>query len=204
MFKNDQKIILASKSPRRVEFFKMLGINVEVFSESIDEESFRELAPEVMVEELSLKKAIASCKKYFKVNPNITDNDIWFIGADTDVAINGKSLGKPKDSLDAFNILKILSNKTHEVYSAFSIVNIKRNIQESYLTSTKVTFCSLSDDIINAYIKTHECDDKAGAYALQGISSAFIESIQGSYSSVIGLDVNKLVKVLMEYKVISV
>ena len=205
MFKNNYKIVLASKSPRRIEFFKMLGIDVQVFSASIDEEQYRNLEPSKMVQVLSLEKAKASQEKYFKENNlNIENSDIWFIGADTDVVFNGKSLGKPKDSKDAFNILKTLSGNTHEVISAFSIINVNRNIEESFLTSTLVKFCNLSDEIINAYIATHECDDKAGAYALQGISSAFIESINGSYSSVIGLDVNLLVKVLMEYKVIEI
>ena len=102
MFKNNQKIILASKSPRRIEFFKMLGIDVEVFSASIDEEQYRNLEPPKMVQVLSLEKAKVSQEKYFKENNlNIENSDIWFIGADTDVVFNGKSLGKPKDKQDA-------------------------------------------------------------------------------------------------------
>ena len=205
MFKNNQKIILASKSPRRIEFFKMLGIDVEVFSASIDEEQYRNLEPQKMVQVLSLEKAKVSQEKYFKENNlNIENSDIWFIGADTDVVFNGKSLGKPKDKQDAFNILKTLSGNTHEVISSFSIINLNRNIQKSFFTSTLVTFGNLSDEIINAYIATCECDDKAGAYALQGISSAFIESINGSYSSVIGLDVNKVVNALLKYDIINI
>ena len=205
MFKNNYKIILASKSPRRIEFFKMLGIDVEIFSSSIDEDNFRDLEPSKMVQVLSLEKAKDSQREYFKEkNLSVDDSDIWFIGADTDVVYNGKSLGKPKDSKDAFNTLKMLSGKTHEVVSSFSLVNLNRNVEKSFFSSTSVKFSTLSDDMINAYIATHECDDKAGAYAIQGISSAFIESINGSYSSVIGLDVNLLTKVLMEYGIIRV
>ncbi|MGI6681479.1 MAG: Maf family protein [Bdellovibrionota bacterium] len=210
MFKNNSKIVLASRSKRRIDFLRMLGIEFEICVGNVDEDKYRDMIPSKMVEKLSLEKAKAALKEYKKEfrkkngKEKLTEDlDIWFIGADTDVSLGDKSLGKPKNSSDAFRILKTLEGKTHQVFSAFSLINEKLRVKEVFLTSSDITFASLSDDIIKAYINTHECYDKAGAYALQGISSAFISSVNGSYSSVIGLDMNLLREKLLEYGVIE-
>ncbi len=194
MFHNDEEIILASSSPRRVEFLKLLGIEFKVIPSTIDEEKYRGFSPREMVSTLSLEKSLNVASKF---------NNAWVIGADTDVVINNQSLGKPKDKVEEKEMLETLSGRTHQVISSFSLVNLSLNIKDSCITSTDVTFETLSNNLIDAYIKTGEGDDKAGAYALQGISTAFIRSISGSYSSVIGLDLSSLVAMLLKYNVIS-
>ncbi len=194
MFENNQEIILASGSPRRIDFLKSLGITFKIIPSTVDEEKYRNLNPVEMVKVLSLEKALDIATQ---------NKNSWVIGADTDVVINNESLGKPSDKNEERDILKTLSGKTHQVISGLSLINLSQNIKDTQFTSTDVTFINLSDDLIEAYIKTGEGDDKAGAYALQGISTAFIDSINGSYSSVIGLDLSTLVSMLLKYEIIK-
>lgn len=187
------RIILASNSPRRKELLHQIFSEFDVIKSNFDEDEVKEKDPEKLVQILSLKKA----EEVFDRIQN-KENELLVIGGDTLVYFDKEILGKPKDEKDAFNILKKLQGNKNEVYSAFTIIFKKDNktIQETYLTKSTVTMKLMSDEEIKQYIKTGEPMDKAGSYAVQGIGSKFIEKIEGSYSSVVGLDVEKLKEII--------
>ena len=183
------KIILASNSPRRKELLHQIFDEFDVIKSNFDEDEVKEKDPEKLVQILSLKKA----EEVFDRIQN-KENELLIIGGDTLVYFNGQILGKPKDERDAFDTLKKLQDNKNVVYSAFTII-LKKNdetIKETCLSNSIVKMKSMSDEEIEEYIKTGEPMDKAGSYAVQGIGSKFIEKIQGSYSSVVGLDIEKL------------
>ena len=190
------KIILASNSPRRKELLHQIIDTFDVIKSDFNEDDIKEKNPEELVKMLSLKKAEAVFDK-FKDN----ELELLVIGGDTLVYFDGQVLGKPKNEEDAYRTLKRLQGNKNEVYSAFTIILKKNNeiIKETSLSKSIVTMKSMSDEQIKGYIKTGEPMDKAGSYAVQGIGSKFIENIEGSYSSVVGLDVEKLKELLRNY-----
>lgn len=166
-------LILASNSPRRKELLSMLGYEFVVKASDCDENTdIKE--PELLVKELSLRKARA-------VEAN---NEDTVIGSDTVVAINGKILGKPKDEKDAAKMLKMLSGKTHTVYTGVTV--LQKDTEITKAVSCDVTFKEMTDVEISSYIKTGEPMDKAGAYGIQSKGSAYIEKINGDYFAVVG------------------
>lgn len=166
-------LILASNSPRRKELLGMLGYEFEVKHADCNENT-NLTDPEELVKELSLRKARA-------VNCNAEDT---VIGSDTVVAIDGKILGKPKDKKDAENMLKLLSGKTHTVFTGVTIIKGATVITDCI--ACDVIFKPLTHDEITGYINTLEPMDKAGAYAIQGKGSAFVTRINGDYFAVVG------------------
>ena len=166
-------LILASNSPRRKELLSMLGYEFVVKASDCDE-STDITEPAELVKELSLRKA-----KAVKVDAEDT-----VIGSDTVVAINGKILGKPLDEKDASDMLRVLSGKTHTVYTGVTV--IQNGIEITDTISCEVTFKKITELEILNYIKTGEPMDKAGAYAVQGKGSAFVEKINGDYFAVVG------------------
>jgi len=183
------RIVLASNSPRRKELLHQIFDKFDVVKSNFDEDEIKEKEPEKLVQILSVKKA----EEVFERIQN-KENELLVIGGDTLVYFDGQVLGKPKDERDAFNTLKKLQGNKNIVYSAFTIIFKKDNktIKETYLSKSTVIMKAMSDEEIEKYIKTGEPMDKAGSYAVQGIGSKFIEKIEGSYSSVVGLDVEKL------------
>lgn len=166
-------LILASNSPRRQELLTMLGYTFEVRPSDCDESS-NIRNPRKLVEELSKRKA----------KTVICNSDDVVIGSDTVVAIGRDILGKPKDELDAVNMLQKLSGRTHNVHTGVTIIKDKTVITKSI--SCKVKFRRLSKKEILDYVSTGEPMDKAGAYGIQGKASAFIPKINGDYFSVVG------------------
>lgn len=189
------RIVLASNSPRRKELLHQIFDKFDVVKSNFDEDEIKEKEPEKLVQILSVKKA----EEVFERIQN-KENELLVIGGDTLVYFDGQVLGKPKDERDAFDTLKKLQGNKNKVYSAFTIIFKKDNktIKETYLSKSTVIMKAMSDEEIEKYIKTGEPMDKAGSYAVQGIGSKFIEKIEGSYSSVVGLDVEKLKGVLKE------
>ena len=187
------RIILASNSPRRKELLHQIFNDFDVIKSNFDEDEVKEKKPGKLVQILSLKKA----EEVFNRIQN-KENELLVIGGDTLVYFDGQVLGKPKDKEDAFNTLKKLQGNKNEVYSAFTIIFKKDNktIKETHLSKSIVTMKTMSDEEIERYIKTGEPMDKAGSYAVQGIGSKFIEKIEGSYSSVVGLDIEKLKEII--------
>ena len=182
------KIILASGSPRRQQFFKDLDLNFEIRLKEIDEIYPENLQAENITNYLAELKSTA-------FDGEIAENEI-VITSDTLVWLNGKALGKPKDYNDALKILKSISNATHEVFSS---VCFATNISKKTIFDvTKVTFKLLSDDEIHYYLDNYKPFDKAGAYGIQEwIGLIGITKIDGSYSNVVGLPTEKVYDYLM-------
>lgn len=182
--------VLASKSPRRKELLKNIGITAEVIPANIDESSVTYHSPTELVTRLAFLKATDVARSFGK--------DTYVIGADTVVALDGKIFGKPRDIEDAKRMLKSLSGKTHSVFTGYCVVCPKTGAAVSKCEETKVTFREMTDSEIDAYIKTREPMDKAGAYGIQGKGSLFVEKIEGDYFNVVGLPVCALGKLLRD------
>jgi len=181
------KIILASGSPRRQQFFKDLDLDFEIRLKEIEEIFPPELQREEITNYLAQLKAAA-------FEGELNSNEI-LVTSDTIVWHNKKAVGKPKDAQDAFAILKSLSNATHEVITS---VCFKSNLKTEVLYEiTKVTFNELSDEAIAYYIENYKPFDKAGAYGIQEwIGFIGVSKIEGSYANVIGLPVDKVYQYL--------
>ncbi|MBE7040251.1 MAG: septum formation inhibitor Maf [Ruminococcaceae bacterium] len=178
-------IILASASPRRRDILSNIGVKFGIFTADCDEYIEDGIMPAEAVMLLSMKKCAASAK-YFANEKKIV------IGADTVVVFENEILTKPKDSEDAFAMLRKLSGRIHSVMTGVSIMRTSDAKCETFYEKTDVKFKDLTDEEIRAYIKTGEPLDKAGSYGIQGIGSLFIEKIDGDYFNVVGLPVCKL------------
>ena len=183
------KIILASKSPRRKEILDTMGVLFEIDVADVDESVDSSLSPVEAVCEISSRKAKAVCERH-------KDEDCIVISADTVVVIDGKIIGKPKDEEDAFNIIKSLSARTHEVYTGFTVCG-KDGTKTDYEV-TKVHFKELCDDDIRRYIATGEPMDKAGAYGIQQKGNLFVDYIHGDYYNVVGFPISKICVTIKE------
>ena len=187
------KIILASKSPRRKEILENLKLDFEIITADTNEDSDIK-DPQKLVEELAKRKAEAV--KNLLIAENKYSLDDIIIGCDTVVANDNVILGKPKDRDDATSMLHSLSGKKHRVISGLAILKGEKSFISNEVT--EVLFDNLSETEIENYVKTGECDDKAGAYAIQGLASKFIKGINGCYFNVVGLPVNLLYNALKE------
>ena len=187
----DYKIILASSSPRRQQFFKDLDLDFEIRLKDIEEIYPEHLQGVEITNYLALLKANA-------FEGEVNQNEI-LVTSDTIVWLNNKALGKPKNYDDAFAILKSLSNETHEVITS---VCFKTNeTTETIFDVTKVTFNMLTDESIRYYIDSYKPFDKAGAYGIQEwIGLVGITKIDGSYTNVVGLPTEKVYQYLNTYK----
>ena len=172
-------LILASKSPRRKELLSLITDEFEIKSADVDETLPNGITPKEAVEYLSKIKA----------EPFANGVDT-VIGADTVVCIDDKILGKPTDRNDAFNMLKALSGRHHSVFTGVTLITPDDTV--TFSVETRVKFFKLSDTQINEYIKTGECDDKAGAYGIQGKGALLVEKIEGDYFNVVGLPISAL------------
>lgn len=181
-------LILASGSPRRKEILEKLGYQFKIEKTNADENYPSDMKASEIAEHLAVVKAKTSLMQ----NPQ----DV-IIGSDTIVVLEGKVLGKPTNTEDAKNMLRVLSGKTHIVYTGVCVTSSDRT--ESFTVATNVTFSELSDSEIGEYIASGEPMDKAGAYGIQGFGCRFVESISGDYYSVMGLPANKLYEVLKKF-----
>ena len=187
-------IILASKSPRRRYLLKQAGLSFSVIPSTINEKSISKSPPETYVRTLSEAKADDISNIY---------PDKWVIGADTIVLKDGIILGKPVSRDDARSMLKQLSGQTHHVLTGYAICCKTNNRKFSETIKTEVLFKNLTDDEIEWYIHTKEPFDKAGAYAIQGLGTFLVKSINGSYTNVVGLPVCEVIEFLIKEGVLS-
>jgi septum formation protein len=118
------------------------------------------------------------------------------LGADTIVALDGQILGKPKDFDDGFRMLRFLSGRTHRVMTAFALIDEMGTMHTNQVVVSHVTFQELSDEQIHTYLATGEPSDKAGAYAVQGLGSALVARVEGSYTNIVGLPIAEVLQVL--------
>lgn len=197
------KFILASASPRRKELLEQIGMEFEVrVSEA--EEVTNATEPAEYVMELSFLKAEDVAGKIpVMYDARGVDQDFVVIGSDTVVAAEGEILGKPKDKDDARRMITMLSGKTHQVYTGVTLMIFKeeRMHRETFYEKTDVTFYEMTGEQIEEYINTTEPYDKAGAYAIQGLCSAYIKGINGDYASVVGLPVSRICYELTKYDI---
>ncbi len=186
-----KKIVLASASPRRKEILEQVGISFDIIPSTSDEVITKDV-PKDIVEELAEQKA-------YEVFSNLSNPSI-VIGADTIVVLNNSIMGKPKDEIDAFNMLDNLQNKTHTVYTGVCIYINENNEIKKLLFSeaTNVTMYPMSKEQIYDYIATKEPMDKAGAYGIQGKSAIYIKKIDGDYNTVVGLPIARLYTEMLE------
>lgn len=185
------KYILASKSPRRSEILKNLGMDFEIVVSEADE-SCDASSPAKLTEELAQRKALAV--KELLRSEGRYDGDTVIIAADTVVAQDGEILGKPSSREDARRMLSKLSGKSHSVVSGLCLVRGEKTIVSH--TETKVFFDEIPEEELAKYLDTDEPYDKAGAYAIQGLASRWISGIEGCYFGVVGLPVNLLHRML--------
>lgn len=190
-----RRIVLASKSRDRRKLFDLAKVNFEVIETNVDEEQFKKEIndPIQLVKKLAEEKALSA---KLILNSNNIDIDAIIIAADTIVECNNETIGKAKDEKHAFEILKKLSNNTHNLITGFAITDTnKPKIIVDY-DITAVKFLNISDDDIRDYIKSEEWKGRAGAYSIRERASLFIESVNGSISNVIGLPMQKIYVIL--------
>lgn len=193
------KLVLASASPRRRELLKNITEDFITIVSDFDESSIentRDVGDYVMT--LAESKAQSTLNKIKEESLLKDEDEIFIIGCDTVVSIDGEILGKPKNSEEAFNMLSRLSGRTHKVYSGIAVIDIKNNLTRKDFLYTDVKFSNLSREAILNYIACGEYKDKAGAYGIQGKASIFVEEIKGCYYNVVGLPINRLYKILLE------
>ncbi len=189
------RLILASKSPRRYELLKQMGLDFDVIPSRIEEGIVFEEPPEQHVLRLAEAKALEVGNQY---------PDHWVIAADTIVYIDGFILGKPKNREEALEMLRRLSGQEHCVLTGFSVRHFGRGIGDQETVQTAVKMKPLTPVEMEWYIQTGEPFDKAGGYAIQGIGSFMIESIRGSYTNVVGLPLCELIQMLERLGALSI
>lgn len=188
------KVYLASKSPRRKEILKLMGIDFTVCDSNADE-NIPERNPGLLVEALSKRKA---------ENCSINEECI-VIGADTVVSYDNMILGKPKDKEDAKRMLRLLSGQVSSVYTGVTLRFIGNNKPSvTFHTKSDVMFDILSEREIDEYVASGEPMDKAGAYGIQGTFAKHIKGINGDFYNVMGLPMNDLYKKMKEENVIFI
>ncbi len=181
-------VVLASASPRRRELLQTAGVTFTVKVSDADEHIEPDTPPHEAVMSLARQKAQAVAKSC---------PDDLVIGADTVVVYDGAILGKPADEGDAARMLRMLSGKTHTVFTGVCIVRAGKT--ETFFEQTQVTFYPLTEREIAEYVATREPMDKAGAYGIQGRGCTLVQCICGDYFNVVGLPVAALCRRLREY-----
>jgi septum formation protein len=182
------QVILASASSRRCELLDQIGIAFDQQVADIDETPRPGEAPADYVSRLALAKARAVYGE--------GTHQVPVLGADTAVVAGGAILGKPADFADARAMLRLLSGRTHEVFSAVALVADREAVA---VNCSKVWVRDIDDSEIEAYWQSGEPCDKAGAYAIQGLGAGFIERLDGSYSGVVGLPLYETVRLLQDF-----
>lgn len=183
-----KNFIVASASPRRREILSMGGFDFRIISSDCDETITEKLSPEETVKVLAERKALSVLEK--------NENSV-VLGCDTVVALGDEILGKPSDREDAFKMIKALSGKTHRVCTGVCIAD--KDKTNTFVSVAEVEFYELSDETAESYTATGECDDKAGAYGIQGLGGTLVKSIKGDYYAIVGLPYAETVRVLSKF-----
>ncbi|MDA1477449.1 Maf family protein [Bacillus changyiensis] len=184
--------ILASQSPRRKELLDLLQFPYSIVVSETEEKINRNFSPEENVKWLAEQKVQEIAERY---------PEAVVLGADTIVCFDDVYLGKPKDTEDAERMLRMLSGKTHSVFTGVCIKSTDKSV--TFYNETEVTFWPLEEEDISAYIKTGEPFDKAGSYGIQGKGALFVKQIKGDYYSVVGLPISKTMRMLKKFELHS-
>lgn len=192
--KNHKPLILASKSPRRLELLQSAGLNPIVIESRLSEPKIQNETPEEYAKMLSYFKAfdVAQQKSMH-----------WVIGADTIVVNKGKILFKPKSKAEAYEMISSLRGTIHEVITGFSLIDPHMEKITTLSSITKVRFRNITEDEINWYISTSEPYDKSGGYGIQGKAACFVESLEGSYTNVVGLPLSEVIELMKKERIIE-
>lgn len=193
--KQNEKMVLASQSPRRKELLESLGLTFTVVPSEIAEVGYggtpEKIPSRIVTQKIKAVKA--------KLGMDIGG---CLLAADTIVALDTEVFGKPENIEHARTMLKQLSGNTHAVYTCFRIETLEGDFIEKTI-KTSVRMRNITDEMLNWYLSTSEPFDKAGAYAIQGRGGMFVESIDGSYSNVVGLPLAEVVDALTQLKIIT-
>ncbi len=182
-------LYLASMSPRRSELLRQIGVVHSIIKTDVDETPHRGEQPEKYVIRLAQEKALAGLAK-------LEDNRRGLVlAADTSVVVDGRILGKPRNRDEALEMMQLLSNRSHLVYSGVALAG---NEIDSRLSESKVIFRHVARDEAIAYWESGEPADKAGGYGIQGLGSIFISRIEGSFSGVMGLPLFETTQLLIK------
>jgi septum formation protein len=185
-----KKLVLASGSPRRAEILERASWPHEVIVAGIDESLQPDEQAAAYVQRLARSKAQAVAQRL---------EQGLVLGADTTVVIEGQILGQPEDDADARRMLKLLNGKWHEVLTGVALVRVGGESRVDYET-TRVRFAEMSESEIDWYISTGEPFGKAGAYAIQGKASLFIEEIEGDYFNIMGLPIRLVYELAADFR----
>lgn len=180
------RLILASASPRRAKLLGEAGIAFETKASDVDERAPRKSKPQDAAVEIATRKARA-----------VAQPGAWVLAADTLVVYGGRLLGKPADETEAHAILRMLSGETHEVVTGVVVLAPDGKLRAD-TSATKVSFRVLTDEEIDAYVRTGDPMDKAGGYGIQGKASKFVERVEGPLDTVVGLPVELTRRLLRE------
>jgi septum formation protein len=180
-------LILASASPRRREILATVGASFQVIPSQIDEAVLPNEPADSYVMRLARDKARDIARRF---------STGFVIGADTVVVLNEQILGKPADQSDARTMLRQLAGNWHEVFTGVAVIDAATSREALDICKTRVKFSSMSDEEIEWYLQSGEPFDKAGAYAIQGRGSLFIDEIEGNYLNVVGLPITLLCRLL--------
>jgi septum formation protein len=208
-------LVLASASPRRRELLERLGFSVKVMPSSIEEARLDGESPENYVKRMSRAKVLSVVERLqqniyieSEVKKPAKSSNVaaarrepslrWIVGADTVVVLGERILEKPKDNNEAFEMLQSLSGCEHLVITGFCIFDLVKNKEGIQAVSSNVKFKRLSKSEIERYLSIGESQDKAGAYAVQGVGAYLIESITGSYTNIVGLPLCQVIEMLEE------
>lgn len=181
-------LVLASRSPRRVELLTSLGVGFEQRAISVPEN----LEPGEDVVEGAIRLARQKAEAAVRAG-----EDVLILGADTLVVLDGEALGKPRDPADAWRMIRRLSGRDHQVVTGVALVRTRDGAVFSDAAVTRVRFRRLDDTEVDILVDSGDAMDKAGGYAIQGLASLVVESVEGEYTSVVGLPL-VLVKTLIE------
>lgn len=183
-----EPLLLASASPRRAELLETAGIPFECVTSRAEELPSGSRSPDALVVENAGRKAKDVSSRF----PGRV-----VLGADTMVVLEGQALGKPLDRADAKRMLRALSGRTHQVMTGVCVTDGSKT--ETALSVTSVTFRTLDDALIERYVESGECDDKAGAYGIQGKGCVLVEHLDGDYFGVVGLPMCIIDKILSHF-----
>ncbi len=181
------RVVLASESPRRAELMRAAGFEIEIVPPGVEEQRLPGEEADFYVRRLAVAKVLAA---------TALNGEKPIVGADTVVLAEGQLLEKPATDVEAARMLRLLSGRTHEVLTGVAVRF--RDRHRDHLERTRVRMAHLGEAEIAWYVATGEPRDKAGAYAVQGLASRFIEAIDGSYSNVVGLPVAAVYRLLRE------
>lgn len=205
------QIVLASSSPRRKELLEKVGFSVKAIPSTVTEERLPDEVPENYVKRLARDKVLnvvnrirttqydAGPQRVSRVTGKPADDVLrWVVGADTVVVLGNQVLEKPKDNLDAYEMLVNLAGREHVVITGFCVFDMRKDKEGIQCVRTNVRFKPMSKPEIEKYISVGESMDKAGSYAVQGVGAYLVESIEGSYTNIVGLPLCQVIQMMEE------